>query len=108
MSLVTSAATGFGWEKFVDGREDDAATRALQQRTEMVAVLGLFRFLAQQLMAAGECAEKLVVQIVAVREHDQRRILHRWFKDEPSGVERHRQRFTGALRVPHDPDTLVA
>ena len=44
-------------------------------------------------MAAGECAEKLVVEIVAVGEHDDRRILHLRMRHQPPGVKRHRQRF---------------
>ena len=40
-----------------------------------VAVLGLLRRLAQQVLAHAERAEELVVQVVAVGQHDQRRVL---------------------------------
>ena len=41
-----------------------------------VAALGLDRLLAQQFLPGGEGAEELVVQVVAVGEDDQGRVVH--------------------------------
>ena len=87
-------------EKLLNRREHHAAAGHLQQFLQMLAALRLHRFLSQQFVAAGERAEKLVVQIVAVREHNERRILHRRFQHQPPGVERHRERLARTLRVP--------
>src|SRR5438128_5796905 len=74
----------------------------------MLAALRLLRLLPKQFMTTRECPEKLVVQIVAVGEHDECGILHSWFEHETAGVERHCERFAGALRVPHDAHPFVA
>ena len=52
--------------------------------------------------------EQLVVEIVAVGQHDQRWVLHRRVLDDLAGVERHQQALAGALRVPDDADLAVA
>jgi len=70
--------------------------------------LCLHRLLPQQFVAACESPKELIVQIVAVGDHDQRRVLHRWMQYDPSGIERHRQTLARALRVPHHADSLVA
>ena len=80
----------------------------LSSSCELVAVLGLHGLLAQQVLAARERAEELVVQIVAVGQDDQRRVLHRRVRTILPGVEDHRQALAGALRVPDDADPLVA
>ena len=77
-------------------------------RAQVVAALGLHRRLAQQLLAAGEGAEELVVQVVAVGEDDQRGIRHLRLLDELAGVEGHREALAAALRVPDDADAVVA
>ena len=46
-----------------------------------VPALGLHRLLPQQFVAARERAEELVVEVVAVGEHDERRVLHRRMQD---------------------------
>ena len=69
---------------------------------------GLHGLLPQQLMAAGERAEELVVQVVPVGDDDQRRILHRRMQHDPPGVERHRQALARTLRVPDHADAPVA
>jgi hypothetical protein len=48
-----------------------------EQLAQVRAALGLHRRLAQQVAAAREGAEELVVEVVAVGEHHQRRVLHR-------------------------------
>ena len=82
---------------------------ATEQLGAQVGAVGrLHRRLAQQLVAARERAEQLVVQVVAVGEHDDGRVLHRRAQDHPAGIERHRQALAGALRVPDHADAPVA
>ena len=64
--------------------------------------------LAQQVLAHAERAEELIVEIVAVGQHDQRRVLHRRMLDDLARVERHQQALAGALRVPDHADLAVA
>ena len=59
-------------------------------------------------MAARERAEQLVVEIVAVGQHHDGRVLHRRVQDHPPGVERHCQALAGTLRVPDHADPAVA
>ena len=95
-------------ENFCRCREDDAAGGPVEQLAQFVAVAGLLRRLAQQVLAHAERAEKLVVEVVAVGEHDERRVFHRGVLDDLPGVERHEQALAGALRVPDDADLAVA
>ena len=69
---------------------------------------GLDGRLAQQVVAAGEGAEELVVEVVAVGQDDDRRVRHRGLEDHPAGVEGHRQALARALGVPDDADPPVA
>ena len=78
-----------------------------KQLPQVRAALGLHRRLAQEILAAREGAEELVVEVVAVGEHDDGRVLHRWLADDASGVEGHRQALARALRVPDHPDAPV-
>ena len=72
------------------------------------AALRLHGGLAQEVLAAGEGAEELVVEVVAVGEDDDGRVLHRRLADDGAGVEGHRQALAGALGVPDDADAAVA
>ena len=51
-------------------------------------------------MAALELAEELVVEIVSVGQHHQRRVLHRTLADHPGCEEQHGETLAAALRVP--------
>ena len=66
------------------------------------------RRLAQQVLAHAEGAEQLIVEIVAVGQHDQRRVLHRRVLDDLARIEGHQQALAGALRVPDHADLAVA
>ena len=55
------------------------------------AILGLHGRLAQQVLAHAEGREQLVVEIVAVRQHHKRRVLHRGMLDDQARIERHQQ-----------------
>ena len=59
-------------------------------------------------MAALELAEKLVVEVVAVGQHHQRRVLHRRMPDDARGVEEHGETLAAALRVPDHARAAVA
>ena len=73
-----------------------------------LAVLGLLRRLPQQVLAHAEGAEELVVEVVAVGQHDERRVLHRRVLDDLARIERHQQALARALRVPDHADLAVA
>ena len=64
--------------------------------------------MAEQVLAAREGAEELVVEVVAVGEDDDGRVLHRRLARDHAGVEGHRQALARALRVPDDADAAVA
>ena len=59
-------------------------------------------------MAAGEGAEELIVEVVAVGDHDDGRVLHRRVQDHASRVEGHREALARALRVPDDAHASIA
>ena len=80
----------------------------VQQLAQVRPALGLHRLLAQQLVAAAEGAEELVVQVVAVGDDHQRRVLHGRVQDHPPGVKGHGQALARALGVPDHADALVA
>ena len=63
--------------------------------------------LAQQVGTASEGIEELVVEIVAVGQHDDGGVLHRRIANEAAGVERHRQALARSLRVPDDADAPI-
>ena len=68
----------------------------------------LHRGLSQQVLAAGEGTEQLVVEVVAVGQHDDGGVVHRRFPDDAPGIEGHGQALARPLRVPDDADTPVA
>jgi len=72
------------------------------------AALGLHRRLAQQVAAARESGEELVVEVVAVGEDDEGWVLHGRALDDAGGVEEHGEAFAGALGVPDDAGAAIA
>jgi hypothetical protein len=74
----------------------------------MGTALGLGRRLPQQVLAARKRAEELVIEVVPVGQHDDRRVLHRRFAHDPASVERHGQALARPLRVPDDADAAIA
>ena len=92
----------------MDGREDHAPRLDAQQLTQVGAALGLDGRLPQKLAAARECAEELVVQVVAVGEHDEGWVLHRRFADDAPRIEGHGEALPRALRVPDHANAPVA
>lgn len=74
----------------------------------MLASAGLHGCLAEDIRAALELAEKLVVEIVAVGKHHQRRALHRRMPHHTGGEEEHGKTLAAALRVPDHARATVA
>ena len=95
-------------EELLDGGEDHAPGVNRQLVPQVGAALCLDWRLAQEFLATGEGAEELVVQVVAVREDHDGRVLHRWLADDGPGIEGHGQALTGPLGVPDHPDAPVA
>ena len=83
----------------------EATASSSRRSARSAACTGVWR---SRSLAARERAEQLVVEVVAVGEHDERRVLHRRVQDHAPGVERHRQALARALRVPDDADPPVA
>ena len=94
--------------ELLDRGEHHAARGDRQLLAQVGAALGLRRRLAEQVLAAREGAEELVVEVVAVGQDDDGRVLHRRLARDRAGVEGHRQALARALRVPHDADAAVA
>ncbi len=88
--------------------EHHAARLDCELRTQFGAALRLQRRLLQQIPAAGKGTEDLVVEVVAVCQHDDSGILHRRFVHDAPGIERHGQALARALGVPDGPDVPVA
>lgn len=81
-------------------REHHAATRPLKQIRQMLAALRLHGRLAEVVVAALELAEELVVKVVAVGQHHERRVLHRGLADHAGGEEEYGEALAALLRVP--------
>ncbi len=94
--------------EFLYRREDHAAARHLQQFAQPLPALRLHRHLAQHFVAALELAEELVVQVVAVGQQHQCRILHRRMPHDARGVEQHGKALAATLRVPDHARAAVA
>jgi hypothetical protein len=77
----------------VHGGEHHAARGQLAQ---VGAAFGLHRGLAQQLRTAREGAEELAVEVVAVCEDNEGRVIPSRFADDASGVEREVQVYSRA------------
>jgi len=99
-------ALGLGQE-FLDRGEHDPARLHRELLPEVRPALGLDRRLAQEIPAAREGAEELVVEVVAVGQDDDRRVRHRGLADDPSRVEGHGEALARPLRVPDDADAPV-
>src|ERR1035437_9391220 len=101
-------AAFFIGKEFLNRGEDHAAAGDIQKFAQVFPAFRLNWYLPQQLLTKRERVEKLVVQIVAVGEHDDGGILHRRVLHDFSGVEHHRKTFAAPLRVPDDARPSVA
>ena len=95
-------------EKLLDGGKDDPARGHGEQLSQILAAGSLHRRLAQKLLAVAKGIEKLLVQIVAIRQHHDGGVAHRLRQHQFPGVEDHRKALPAALRMPHHPGALVA
>ena len=85
--------------KFLHGCEDDAVCLTVcKQFFQVGSALGVLRRLAQEVLAAGELAVELVIQVIAVCDHNDCRAFQCFL--QIVSIEHHRQRFSAALRVP--------
>ena len=92
----------------MDRGKHHSAAGPIEKLPEVVAALGLHRHLAKDVGAALKLPKKLIVKIIAIGEHDERRVLHRRVADDAGGVEEHRKALPAPLRVPHYPGTPIA
>jgi len=74
----------------------------------MSSALRLNGWLTQQVLTAREHAEELIVQIVSIGQHDERRVFHRNLADDALGIEDHSQAFTASLCIPNHAHPPVA
>ena len=95
-------------EELLDRREHHAAGLDRELRPQIGAALRLDRRLPQQVGAAREGREQLIVEVVAIGQHDDGGVLHRGLPDDASRVERHRQALARPLGVPDHADPPVA
>ena len=61
--------------EFLDGGENHTTRCARQKSPQVLAAVGLFRILAEQVLAQAEGRRQLVVQIVAVGQNDNGRVF---------------------------------
>ena len=92
----------------MDRREHHSAAGPIEQLPEVVAALRLHRHLAEDLSTALKLPVELIIEVVAIGEHDERRVLHRRVADDAGGVEKHRKALPAPLRVPHHPGAPIA
>src|SRR5208283_2423966 len=67
---------------------------------QVLAGFSLNGILPHKLAACGESAEKLVVQVIAIRQDDQGGVGHPRMLDDFPGIENHGQAFPASLGVP--------
>ena len=101
-------AAGGAGEEFLDGGENDAAGPGREPLAQVGSALRLHRALPEEIGAARECGEELVVEVVAVGEDDDGGVLHARFAGDAGGVKRHGEALARPLGMPDDADAAVA
>ena len=87
--------------ELLDGGEHDATARPVaQQRAQLLPGGSLHRLLAQQVLRQAEHAEQLAVEVVAVCDDDDGRVLHQRVLHHARCKARHRDALAAALGVP--------
>lgn len=86
--------------ELLDGREHHTPDLPVELDLQVLDAFDLDRILAQQIAAAPEGSEQLVVQIVAIGQDHQGRVLQLGQMHDAAGQKCHQERFAGALRVP--------
>src|SRR2546428_13622278 len=95
-------------QELLDRCEDDTSGLYPELLPQVSSTLCLNRWLPEQVLAAREGAKQLVVEVVAVGEHDKGRVFHCGFADHAAGVKGHGQALARALRVPAHANAPVA
>ena len=95
-------------EELLDGGEHHTAGLHREPYAQVSPVGRLDGRLAQQVGAAREGGEELVVEVVAVGQHHHCRVRHRLLADDATGVEGHGEALARALGMPDDADAPVA
>ena len=95
-------------EELLNGGKHHAARFDRELGAQIRPACRLHRRLAQQLPAAGEGAEELVVQVVPVRQHDEGGVGHGRLANDAPGIEGHAQALARALGMPDYADAPVA
>ena len=89
--------------KLLDRRENDPAGLPRRQHlAKLFPALRLLGRLFEEILRRAELLEKLPVEIVAIRHHDQRRVVHLRLLQKLPRVATHRDAFARALGVPED------
>ena len=95
--------------ELLDGCEDDATRgAAVQQATQLFAAVGLHRHLPYQVGVLAEGLEQLAIEVVAVRDHNDGRVLQFRRHEQHRGTADHLDGFTRALGMPHHATLAVA
>src|SRR5690606_21647277 len=95
-------------KELVNRGEHHTARGHGQQLAQIRTAFGPSRRLPQQLLATREGREELIVEVVAIGEYDDGRVLHRRLADDAAGIERHRETLARPLRVPHHAHAPIA
>ena len=95
-------------KELLDSGEHHASRVNRELGAQVGPAVGLNGRLAQQLPAAGEGAKELVVQVVAVGQHNDGGVGHGPLADDAPGVKGHAQALARALSVPDHTDAPVA
>src|SRR5690606_19989435 len=94
-------------QEFLNSREDYAATRHGEKRAQSLPILCLNRCLTENLVTTLKLTEQLIIEIVAIRQHDERRVLHSRMSYDAGCVEQHREALPAALRVPDHTSSAI-
>ena len=77
--------------ELLDRSEYDASAADLKEVAQLIAAVCLLGLLADDLIAAVELPEELVIQIVAIGQDYDRRVLHGRVLGHTAGIEEHRE-----------------
>ena len=95
-------------KELLDSGEHHASRVNRELGAQIRPACRLHRRLAQQLPAAGEGAKELVVQVVAVGQHNDGGVGHGPLADDAPGIKGHAQALARALGMPDHANAPVA
>ena len=95
--------------EFLDSRKDDAAGWPITQLgAQVLPGADLNWLFAQQVLRKGEDTEQLAVEVIAVGDDNDGRVLHRRFLHHAGGKAGHGDALAAALRMPDHATFLTA